>query len=173
MGSIGANSNTVTSVKDRLEGSSINELNRYVFSPERSLMEANKAIREDFGLDFATEKQIDAIRTMFKDMLEYDKSYGDDSKPFTIDSIEIRRMTEQSPEELARNKELFGRTNEIKDIWISITTKPDDDRAVIRMMDTKYRIAALGKGGGFYIYNKNGKRQSIRPFDMGYGSREL
>lgn len=166
MGSIGAGNTSNVRASERLAGSSVTALNKYTESG------GNKAIREDFGLDFATDNQINAIRTMFKGMLEHDKSYGEDSRPFTIDSIEIRRMTEQSPEELARNKELFGRTYEDKNIWISITTKPDDDRAIIRMMDTKYRVAVLGKGGGFYTY-KNGRRQSIRPFDMSYGSSEL
>lgn len=122
-------------------------------------------------MGFATEKQIETIRDLFKGIQNNDKGYDEGRTPFNITDISIKRLVEESPEELARNKELFGRTMENKDIMISVRTEPVTDNSYIRMMDEKYRYAIIGKGGGFYTFNKNGKKTTISSFDMNYGKR--
>lgn len=164
MGSVGTNRGTVISTS--LKGQSTAVLDKYT-----SWDEGSKNIRKDFNLDFATESQINAIRDIFKGIREYDKGYDENKTPYTIEDIKIERLSQQTPEELQRNKELFGRTMERKDIMVSITTIPQSESALIRMMDEKYRFTLIGKGGGYYTYNDNHKRTSISSFDIMYGSR--
>ena len=148
-------------------GGSVTGLSRYT----GSWTEASKAIREDFNLDFATDKQIESLRYVFRGIQEYDKGYDENKTPYIVEDIMIRRVMEQTPEELARNKELFGRTLENKDIQISIRTEPVTESSYIRTVDTKYRSAIMGRSGGFYTFNRNGKKSTVRSFDMRYGSK--
>lgn len=174
MGSIGANKNSPVSVQESLAGKSITELDRYInptATGVTSWKQAKENIRKDFGLDFATDAQIDAIRDVFKGIQEHDHGYDENKTPYNIASIRIQRVLEQTPEELARNKELFGRTYENKDIQISITTVPNTESAYLRMTDEKERYAMVGKNGGFFTYNDNGKRKTVKSFDMMYGNR--
>lgn len=164
MGSVGANKST--SISTSLKGQSTEILDKYT-----SWNEGSKNIRKDFNLDFATNKQIDAIREIFKGIREYDKGYDENKTPYTIESIRIERVSQQTPEELRRNKELFGRTMENKDISVSIITVPQSENVYIRMMDEKYRRTLIGKGGGYYTYNNNHNRTRISSFDIRYGSR--
>ncbi len=164
------NSATETSNKafnpESLIGGSVTGLSRYT----GLWKESSENIRKDFNLDFATDKQIESIISVFQGIQEYDKGYDDNKTPFTLESLKIQRVVEQTPEELARNKELFGRTMEHKDIQISIRTEPVTESSYIRMVDEKYRSAIIGKGGGFYTY-RNGKKTTIRAWDMKYGNR--
>ena len=133
----------------------------------------NEAIKKDFNLDFATEAQLDALRLMFRGILENDRGYDADKTPFVIEDIRIGRVREQTPEELARNKELFGRTMEDKDISVSITTRPDSDNALIRMWDEKNRTFLIGRSGGYFKYGNGGKKIRLRAFDVTYGTEKV
>lgn len=161
------NSTTKSFNPSSLVGGSVTALSRYT----DTWTEGSKNIRQDFNLGFATDKQIEAIRDLFKGIQNHDKGYDEGRTPFNITDISIKRLIEESPEELARNKELFGRTMENKDIMISVRTEPVTNNSYIRMVDEKYRYAIMGKGGGFYTFNKNGKKTPINSFDMNYGIR--
>ena len=106
-------------------------------------------------------------------ILEYDKGYDDNKTPYVITELSIKRVIEPSAESLRATKELTGRTHENKDILISITTEPVVNNLYLKMMDTKYRQAVLGKGGGFFTFGKDRKRKPIKNFDMLYGTRGL
>ena len=149
-------------------GESITQLEKYT-----SWNEGEKNIRKDFGLERATESQIQAIRQLFKGMLKYDVGHDENHTPYIIKELKIDSISSQSPEELAHNKELFGRTMEDKNLIVSITTEPNVDNSLIRMWDTKYRHAVLGTRGGFYTYDNNHKRKVIKPFNMHYGETSL
>lgn len=135
--------------------------------------EGEKNIRKDFNLDFATASQVSAIRRLMSGILEYDKGYDDNKTPYVITELSIKRVIEPSAESLRATKELTGRTHENKDILISITTEPVVNNLYLKMMDTKYRQAVLGKGGGFFTFGKDRKRKPIKNFDMLYGTRGL
>lgn len=153
-------------------------------TPQRSITELEKystwaggkgdeAIRKDFGLDFATEAQLNALRQVFRGILENDRGYDAEKTPFVIEDIQIGRIREQTPEELARNKELFGRTMEDKDIRVFITTRPDSDNALIRMWDEKNRTFIIGKSGGYYKFGNNGRKIRLNAFDVTYGTEKV
>ena len=165
MGSVGSNpsSGSVSALVNK----PVTVLDKYTGSG------GNENIRKDFNLGSATESQIDSIRALFKGMMEYDRGHSAEHIPYTITDISIRRVSEPNPEELARNKELFGRTFENKDISIYITTEPTTDNAYLKMMDQKTRMVLLGKGGGFYKFNKKYNKTSIRMFDVAYGTRTV
>ena len=130
-------------------------------------------IRKDFNLDFATNSQITAISKVFSGILEYDKGYDKDKTPFNVISISIKRISEPDPEELKWNKEILGRSFEDKTIQLIIKTEPKTDSAYIRMVDSKYRSVLIGSKGGYYTYNRSGKKKSLSDFDVRYGTKEL
>ena len=149
-------------------GGSITQLEKYT-----SYKDGGDNIRKDFNLNRATESQIESLRQMFKGILEYDRGYDDSKTPYNVMTISITPISSQTPEDLALNKRLTGRSMEQKEISILIRTEPNVDNPLIRSWDTKYRNAILGRNGGFHTYDNNGKRKSIKPFDIRYGAKDL
>lgn len=167
MGSVGTN--TSISTKERLAGKSITELNKYL-----DWKEGKNNLRKDFDLDFATNAQIVSIQQLFRSMQEYDTGYDAEHTPYNIIDIDIKRVgKEYTEEDRQRDRELFGRTFENKDISVSIRTEPVTDNAYIRMMDEKYRYALLGSRGGWYTYNNKSNRVQVKTFDLHYGKRGI
>ena len=160
MGSIGSTVSTSTSVV----GKDTTSLDRYT-----NFTDGAKNLRKDFNLDFATASQIDAIRSVFKGMQEYDRNYDEAKTPYKITSLSIKRVLESTEEDRARMKELGMR--EDKTIQISIDTEPVTESSYIRMADAKHRMALIGAKGGYYTYNRNSKRTPISSFDIRYGKR--
>lgn len=154
-------------------GQSVEELRKYAYWNPEDEVNPNKRIREDFNLEFATEAQLDAIRSIFKGMIEHDKWYDEDRTPFIITNVHIQRAVEQSEEELQRNKEIFGRRMEDKTIQFSVTTEPVTTSSYIRMVDTKYRMCLIGDKGGYFTLDRNGKKKRLTTFSMAYGTKNL
>ena len=130
-------------------------------------------IRKDFNLDFATNSQVDAISKVFSGILEYDKGYDKEKTPFNVVSVSIKRISEPDPEELKRNKEILGKSFENKTIQLIIHTEPNTDSAYIKMVDSKYRSVLIGPKGGYFTYDRNGKKKTLSSFDVRYGVKEL
>lgn len=164
MGGRGSSGSRNTSEKF-YAGKLVSDLDKY------NGLEGSAKIRKDFNLDYATDQQIWAIRQIFKGMQQYDTGYDENRTPFVIEKLEIRKVIEQTPEELAQNKELFGRTREVKDIQVSIRTSPSVDNDYIKTIDTKYRSVLIGPRGSYYTYNDKGKRVKVSDFDIAYGKR--
>ena len=150
-----------------LIGKSTEALDRYT-----NYMDGSKNIREDFGLEFASNAQIEAIRSVLKGIREYDRSYDSNKTPFLIEKIEINRVTPaKTAEEIERDRWLMGKKMQDNiTIHFSAVTKPDTDNAVINAMDTKYRGFLIGRSGGYYTYAGK-SRKAISSFDARYGSR--
>ena len=130
-------------------------------------------IRKDFNLSFATNSQIDSISRVFSGVLEYDKGYDKERTPFNVTKVSIQRISEPDPEELKLNKKILGRSFEDKTIQLIINTEPKTDSAYVKMVDSKYRRVLIGSKGGYFTYDRNGKKKTLSNFDVRYGSKEL
>lgn len=130
-------------------------------------------IRKDFNLSSATNSQIDSISRVFSGILEYDKGYDENRTPFNVTKVSIQRISEPDPEELKLNKRILGRSFEDKTIQLIINTEPKTDSAYIKMVDSKYRRVLIGSKGGYFTYDRNGKKKTLSSFDVRYGSKDL
>ena len=166
----GAAQATPKNPAEALVGQSVTELEKYA---RWNGGEGDENIRKDFGLERATEKQLDALRAMFRGMMEHDKQYGDDKAPFNIEAIHIEMLGERkSQEDIDRERVLYGRKRPDNPvISVLVITRPNSGNSYIDYLDTKDRQALLGKNGGWYTYSNGAKlsKKKVDSFDMIYG----
>lgn len=137
-------------------------------------IEGTKKLKQDFGLERATDAQILSIKRMLNGIAQWDKGYDDDKTPYAIKKIDIQMiMPAKTKEEIAKDRELFGRKlAEDVTISVSVTTEPQTDSAYLRYLDTKRRYALLGRNGAWFTFTNGGKRKKVDSWDMEYGKTE-
>ena len=165
MGSIGANKTTATptfkTTADLAE--------RYAFKVGTTTSEIEEQFRKDFNVPSATSMQITALRKFFSELPKHEYMYDGNKTPFNVEELEIERLVQYTPEELQRNKELFGRTNEDKTLVMSLRTRPSyPEGSVLNFWDTTFRHIFIGKNGGMTYYDKNNKLKHTDPRKLAY-----
>ena len=127
-------------------------------------------VRETLNIPGASEKQIDALRQIFRGIDEYDKGYDDNKTPYRIVRFTVEEM--KSSIALTDEERRRLRLNKTKNpIYVSISTEPNSDSAVIRMLDSKRRVAVIGPNGGLFTYDDKGNKKSLKLFDVQYGKK--
>ena len=122
----------------------------------------------------ATDNQLDTLYRIIRGIDEYDKGYDDNKTPYNIVRItvdEMKSSIERTPEEIEFDRHLGIRHRSTNPIYVNIDTQPNDDRAIIRMMDEKSHNAIIGVNGGLYTYTDKGKKKTLDLFKVQYGKR--
>lgn len=144
--------------KKKMVGKSVKELYEYSRDVEQ--------IKKDFGIELTSRQEVTLSRFL-RGIAEHDRSYDTEHVPFDVKSFDITSIGEKkSEEEKAKERELYGKVFEVKDVIVSLTTVPRTDNALIRMWDTKRRQFIIGERGGAYIYTDKGKQKRLDMIEL-------
>lgn len=170
MGGVGKNNNTVTS-KPTFVDKDVSSLSKLFERGENeNYTQLENRVREVLDIPGASEKQINVLRQIFRGIDEYDKGYDDNKTPYRIVRFTVKEM--ESSSTLTDEERRRLRMNKTKNpIYVSISTEPRVDNALIRMWDSKQRLAVIGPNGGLYMYDDKGNKKSLRLFDVQYGKK--
>ena len=120
----------------------------------------NDMLREDFGLENASEEQLNAVKDIMRGVMQYDKGYDEAKTPYVINSFDLYMVGEGKDAPVA--------------FHLRATSKSDS--AMIRIMDEKEHNALIGRRGGLFEYATNSKTGKIKhkkldDFKVKYGTR--
>jgi len=170
MGSVGKNNSTEVS-KPTFVDKDVTSLSALFERGENeNYTQLENRVRETLNIPGASEKQIDVLRQIFRGIDEYDKGYDDNKTPYRIVRFTVREMKSTSTLTDEERRQL--RINKTKNpIYLSISTEPNSDSAMIRMLDSKQRLAVIGPNGGLFMYDDKGNKKSLKLFDVQYGKK--
>ena len=147
MGSIG--NNQTNSSSKNLVGQDTSNFRKY----SESWSVGTKALIEDFNLDWASEKQVEAARRILAGAYEYDKDY--DKKPYKITRMDIQPL------------------NDTNVMVFTMWTEPDTPSAYLRITDGKNRHIFIGKNGGMSIVGKKGGTVRLTEWEAQYWPQKV
>lgn len=138
--------------------------------------ERNKLLRNTFNLPNTTDAQLDTLARIFYGIEQHDKGYDTDKTPYNFLDVYVAELGVKTEEEKKSMAESLGKayatTHSKPTLSVMIRTAPNDDRAIIRMMDEKMHDTLIGANGGTFKFNSNHKKVHNDWFDIAYGKHD-
>lgn len=111
-----------------------------------------------------SQKQKDAVKDVISLMERPDTYYT----PYEITEFRVKPTLSKEDEEFYKSLGL-KRGNDLH-VTVKLERKDRKENPVLNALDNRFTIFFVGRNGGYYTFNKNGKKKNLSRSDVLYGN---